>query len=461
MTLVVDAPDRYEAERRYILDVVLSDWLGLDWRLNLEPRADVRIRMDGAAPGPAVVLPDVLFATPAEEWLRPSSLPSEPLAVAPVDGTGLPILFGSPDATRTAVTRGPDEIRLELDVFGTAFFMLSRYEEAVVEERDGFGRFPAASALATRAGFLRRPVVDACVELLWSALAEAWPGLRRRERAYGVIVSHDVDDPLSTLGRSPADIARQLGADLISRREPKLALRRAASLVASRRGDHRLDPYNTFDFLMEASERNGLTSAFYFLAPREPTPQDGPYRLEDPWIGELVERIHRRGHEIGLHASFETFRDPGRTRDEFERLRALAARLGVQQERWGGRQHYLRWANPVTWRNWDSAGLDYDTTLAFADAVGFRTGTSHAFRVFDLEQRRALALRERPFQVMDVTLFTYMALSEADAHAAVAEVATECRRYGGSLGLLWHNSVLPSARQKRWYETMLAAATRR
>jgi hypothetical protein len=62
---------------------------------------------------------------------------------------------------------------------------------------------------------------------------------------------------------------------------------------------------------------------------------------------------------------------------------------------------------------------------------------------------------------MDVTLFTYMALSEADAHAAVAEIAAECRRYGGSLGLLWHNSVLPSARQKRWYETMLAAATRR
>ena len=151
MTLVVDAPDRYEAERRYILDVVLSDWLGLDWRLNVEPRADVRIRLDGAAPGPAVVLPDVLFATPAEEWLRPSSLPSEPLGVAPVDGTGLPVLFGSPDATRTPVTHGPDEIRVAVDVFGTAFFMLSRYEEAVVEERDAFGRFPAASSLAARA----------------------------------------------------------------------------------------------------------------------------------------------------------------------------------------------------------------------------------------------------------------------------------------------------------------------
>jgi hypothetical protein len=468
MTLVVEAPDRYEAERRYILDVILSDWLSLDWRLEVGDRSDVRIRADGDASGRSVVLPDVLFATAPDDWLAAASLPSEPLHVAAVDGASsaalragerLPVLFGARPAPPALLSHTAEGSRVEVDVFGAAFFMLTRYEEVVVADRDEFGRFAAASSLAARAGFLRTAIVDAYADLLWSALTHVWPRLERRRRAYGVIVSHDVDDPLSTLGRRPADIARQLAADVIARRDLRLALRRGRSLVAGRRGNHRLDPYNTFDFMMDVSDRNGLTSAFYFLAPFAPTPQDGPYRIDDPWIGALIGHIHRRGHEVGLHGSFHSYDDPKRTQDEFSRLRAVAERHGVRQERWGGRQHYLRWANPLTWRNWNDAGLSYDTTVAYADAVGFRTGTSHPYRVFDLEARRALELRELPFQVMDVTLFSYMALSAGDAHAAVMEIAAECRRHGGSLGILWHNSAMPSDRQRRWYASMIGAVS--
>ena len=86
-----------------------------------------------------------------------------------------------------------------------------------------------------------------------------------------------------------------------------------------------------------------------------------------------------RGHEVGFHAGFGTFRDAERTAEEFARLRGIAEREGVRQDRWGGRQHYLEWANPDTWRNWDEAGLDYDCTLAFSEAVGFRTGTCHEY----------------------------------------------------------------------------------
>ena len=43
MTLVIDAPASYEPERRYILDVVLTGWLGLDYELRLQDRTDVRL----------------------------------------------------------------------------------------------------------------------------------------------------------------------------------------------------------------------------------------------------------------------------------------------------------------------------------------------------------------------------------------------------------------------------------
>jgi hypothetical protein len=58
---------------------------------------------------------------------------------------------------------------------------------------------------------------------------------------------------------------------------------------------------------------------------------------------------------------------------------------------------------------------------------------------------------------MDRTLFDYMRLSPRDAEQAVLEVASECRRAKGTLTLLWHNSTLPRAAQRRWYEELTAA----
>jgi hypothetical protein len=443
VTLLVEARAAYEPERRYILEVVLGEWLGLDWELRAADRDEVRIGLAEDPDGRSVLVPDVLFATRPEDWLTVASLP--PMRSA----NDLPILYGAAPAQ-------PGLQRLEVDVFGSAFFMLTRYEELVVDERDGFGRFPAASSVAARGGFLGIPIVDAYVELLWDALQRTWPRLQRRPRAFEVLLTHDVDDPLATLDHGPRDIARQLAGDVVRRHDPRLALRRARSLL----GDRRLDPNNTFDFLMDVSERHGLRSAFYFLAHRDTGPRDGAYLFEDPWVRALVGHIARRRHEIGLHPSWCTYRDAARTREELERLQRVAEAEGVDQDEWGGRQHFLRWANPDTWRNWEAAGLSYDSTLGYADAVGFRTGTCHPYRVYDLRERQPLRLREMPFQIMDVTLLSSMGLAPDAAQRAVLDIAAECRRYGGRLGLLWHNNtLLRSAREKRWYENLIAAVS--
>lgn len=470
MTLVIEAPGAYEPERRYILDVVLADRLGLDWRLELQERRDVRIALEDDADGRCLALPDVLFGTPPEAWLTPSSLPAAPLAWRPVPGLAsgalspgqsLPVLYGAIPEHDGLLRLGPATIELSVDIFGSCFFMLSRYEERAVATRDEYGRFPAASSIAQREGFLGLPVADAYVELLWSALRHLWPRLERKPRRFRIALTHDVDDPLASLGRGPGALTRQLGADALVRRDPALMARRLRSWTAMARGDHRLDPYNTFDFLMDVSERHELVSAFYFLATDGAgSPHDPPYTLEHPWVASLLGHVHRRGHEVGYHAGFATYRDPERTQAEFDRLRQAAERSGVEQAVWGGRQHYLRWENPSTWSNWDRAGLDYDATLAYADQIGFRAGTCHDFRAFHLLERRPLRLRERPFQVMDGTLFAYMGLSPDAALAAAVALAGECRRYGGTFSVLWHNSVLLTARQKRWYERLVRTVSR-
>ena len=467
--LVVGLPGGYSVERRYVLGVVLGEWLGVQWRAEKHPHPDVRIGRDGD--DRVVTLPDVLFATDEARWLTASALPREPLPRRSVGEVGagvltareqLPVLFGSPTGDdRPLAELDPPGVRVHVDVFGSAFAMLTRYEEALPGGRDGYGRFPASAALAVRADLLRLPLVDAYVELLRAALCHLWPDLPTARHDYRVLLTHDVDDPLSTLGRSRPLLARQLAGDLVRRRDPGLLVRRARALADARRGRLDRDPHNTFDFLMTVSERHGVRSAFYFLSHNDVDPRGGPFDLVDhPWVGELMGRVHRRGHEIGFHGGLGTFRDRERTAAEFAHLRAVAERAGVRQEVWGGRQHYLQWANPDTWRNWDEAGLAYDCTLAFSEVVGFRTGTCREYPVFDLVARRPLALRERPFQVMDVSLFGHMGLKPDAAYAAVVDIARACHRFRGDLGILWHNDeVLRTARQKRWYAELIAAVT--
>jgi Family of unknown function (DUF7033) len=454
-TLVVSAPPRFEAERRYILGHILGDRLGLEWRLEPSPGADVEIGVDDDAAGGRVVMPDVLFGIDPALWLTPASLPRRPLRWLPLGRERLPLLYAPSPPPRALLT----DDGLGVDVFGSSFFMLTRYEELVGQPRDQYGRFPAAASLAHTAGFLGLPVVDAYVELLWQALRRRWPRLERKPHRYRVALTHDVDRPLSFLGRGVRGRARQLARDAIVQRDPRLMMQRVRSWSGIRRGDHQLDPDNTFDFLMDVSERHGLASAFYFLATDNVSFIDGYYTLDYPWIRSLLVTIDRRDHEIGYHGGFETYRDAQRTKTEFQRLQETTVQLGIQRGIWGGRQHYLRWEVPVTWANWEAAGLAYDSSVTFADHVGFRAGTAHEYPVFHLSERRPLRLRERPLTVMDATLLTAMDLSPDAAMQTTLDLAATCRRYEGTFTLLWHNSQLQSARNRAWYEQLVAGLT--
>jgi hypothetical protein len=213
---------------------------------------------------------------------------------------------------------------------------------------------------------------------------------------------------------------------------------------------------NTFDTIMDISESHVLKSAFYFLAGRDSS-MDGDYALTHPAIARLMRRIHDRGHEIGYHGSYCTYRDSGRTAREASALKEAAGRLGIEQDAWGGRQHYLRWSAPATWRNYADAGLDYDTTLSYADHAGFRCGTCHPYPVFDVERDRALKLVEYPLTAMECSVLDerYMNLPRDEALRYMLKLKQACRKHGGVFTLLWHNSRLVDPAEVELYKLVL------
>jgi peptidoglycan/xylan/chitin deacetylase (PgdA/CDA1 family) len=464
MTLLIQAPNDRLPERRYVFDVVFSEWLGFDYDLATHDAPVVSVRLAGDPTATTLRVPDLFLATPDEAWLTERSMPTPPFAVLRADPSTagdrasnrpLPVLFGEPGTSTQGWHPAPDGVVLTVDVFGTVFFMLSRYEEVVRRARDWHGRFPATAAVAGAGGFVDRPIADDYVDLLWSIMRRLWPRLERRASVFQLRLTHDVDQPWAVAGQPAGRVAKSLAADLFRRHDPSLAARRVRAVldVPAGRVDH--DPFGRFESFMDISERHGLRSAFYFQAGGRPQDVDFRYVATDPRIIALLRRIHERGHEVGLHTSYVSHLSPDRTRSELDALIAACDEAGFTESAWGVRQHFLRFETPLTWRIQNEAGLAYDSSLGFADDFGFRAGTCRAFPVYDLLDRRSLALRERPLQVMDTTFVEYLHLDLDAAAGRIRAIVDQCRAHRGQAVLLYHNNTLPGARFERHYRELI------
>ena len=453
---LVKAPYYCREEFDYAVNVVLGEFLGLSWERIVSDNDAITITTSSGVQ--TLNLNNDFFKRIYKSPLTADSLPELPLQEMEIKlgNTGcnlvehtVPVLYGKP-----GLWRQDQNINIEVDIFGSVFFMLSRYEEAVVKEKDAHGRFPVKESVAYKSGFFSRPLVDEYVEILWACLKALWPRVERKRRSYRLLLTHDVDHPFVAYGKSWAKILRNIGGDVVRRKDLALPFNRIRCRM---KNDPDIDPANTFDFLMDVSESYGLRSEFYFLVEHK-MPLDGSsYSLKSMPITKLLVNIHNRGHRIGFHGSYSSFNMPEQIKMEFEKLVSAVSTLGINQESWGGRQHYLRFTNPITWQGWEDAGLDYDSTLGFADTIGFRCGTCHEFHVFNIETKKKLHLRERPLVCMDVSLGniddprTY----SPDLIERVVNVADLCKLFDGTFVLLWHNDHLITTAQRRLYRDIV------
>jgi peptidoglycan/xylan/chitin deacetylase (PgdA/CDA1 family) len=460
--LLIDVPPEAPAERDYALSVLFDDWLGIPYTVRVvEGLNETHVLLASDPDGVRIVLPDVLLAR-RTAFLSPASLPPAELPTVDLPewaGTGgrLPLLFSTGSGTDDLVRRREDRFELRLDVLGSLLFMLTRYEEYVqVAGRDEHGRFPATASVLASSGWLRWPIVDMYVDMFAALLRLAWPGIELAPSGgQPLLVEHDVDHPSSSMRWHGLQRARIVAGDLLRRRDPGLAARRARSFLDPTAGISRFDPFNTYDFLMRASESAGIASTFFFLTRDTELPFGSRYRLDDGWVRPLMAEIADRGHHIGLHGSYPSWDDASRLAEEWAALEHACRGLPAGVLRRTIRQHFLRWQAGVTWRAQDAAGLAIDETLCFADSIGYRAGTARSFPAYDLGERRRLALRIQPLHVMDQTLLGYMALDPEEALAGVVELSRRTRRYGGSLSILWHNSTLVTGQVRAFYLRML------
>lgn len=445
--LLITIPKNYELERRYILLVIFKEFLGLDFEIQLADRHDVLISLDN---GNQLIVADGLFMTHPGQWLQPKSLPKQPLNVWNLANCNLiattvnfciPVIYGDDPNDPNFFHKSETEIYLGIDIFGSAFFMLTRYEEVVKSDLDRFGRFPVTSSVVFQENFLDRPIINEYIEILWACLHQLLPKLQRSHREFQLKLTHDVDQPFELYPFHVKQWMRRLGGDLLIRHNIKLATSLAINGCKSVLNLPYEDRLDTFDWLMDRSEEIGVKSAFYFIAGHSIS--DPRYDIKDLKICDLINKIILRGHEVGLHPSYDTYLNPEKLLLEANTLRhILKERFNIQLPI-GGRQHYLRWKAPDTWQHWEDAGLVYDSSVGLAEHSGFRSGICYEYSTFNLITRQQLKLKEYPLIVMDCSMsFDSGNFDCAKAVMNIVHLKNICKLFNGNFILLWHNNQL-------------------
>ena len=310
------------------------------------------------------------------------------------------------------------------DELAEAFFHLARIEEDGAP-RDEHGRFRAvASCLAP---------LDPPLERLRARLGVE---PRRHDGArFAVALTFDVDSVRRWTRIGVRGAAARLKDDLLHRRAGAAA-REATGLALA--PVHRLrgtDPNWRFEEIVERTAHLGAAGATFFVLGGHRDRHDGSspetYERLRP---ALVQTLSAADAEIALHGSYRAAENAAVLAEEKRVLEALGASIC------GQRFHYLRVDPQRNLSSVAAAGLRYDSSLGFSDAIGFRAGIARPFRPWDSEHDRPLELVEVPLAVMDVTLAEprYLGLSARAAWPCLDGLLDWAAANGAAFAILWH-----------------------
>lgn len=279
-----------------------------------------------------------------------------------------------------------------------------------------------------RDGWLARPIIDEHVAWLRAALDRAVLGIELRSERFAYRPSIDIDIAYAHAHKGVVRWWGGLARQVIEGRFDDLRDRLRVAAGAR-------DPFDTYDHILDLFHRlDG--AADVFIPCGDPGPYDRHNDVRLPGMRRLVKRLGRAAR-IGLHPSHAGGQDIDRLRAEKHRLEEVLDAPVTHS-----RHHYLRIDLPGTYRLLVEAGIEHDHSMAFADAPGFRAGTSRPFSAYDLERDEALPLTVHPFAVMEHTFDRYLPCSAAEAFAMVRPIIEATRAANGVLVTNAHNHTL-------------------
>jgi hypothetical protein len=321
-----------------------------------------------------------------------------------------------------------------IDIFLNVFFHFSRYEEKwrhFTEET----ATDHSSSILSRYHNLNVPVVDVLISYLDVIIRERikqdkkivvrvlpWPG----GEDMGVAFTHDVD---ITRGVNLKTRAVKKGEGYLQKLLGKPQILADAKMEIN---DKDKKSWN-FPELIDHYKTKKWEATFFFIA-KIMEGRHLRYNVFSNKFRKLFKSLINGGHEIALHPSKYSFDRPRYYRDEKRKLENAS---GVKIN--GMRQHYLRAKYPRLWIFAERAALAYDSSLGYNFQAGFRAGTAHPFKTYDVFDDKPLSLIE-----FSLHLFEYNLPGSGEdivqSKSTISELVNEVSKYNGLLVSLLHPS---------------------
>ena len=316
------------------------------------------------------------------------------------------------------------------DLFAASFYMASRYEEYLPFTPDEHGRFPAKESIASRLGFLEKPVVNFWAKALLERLKTDYPLLESKPKyKYDFIPTYDIDIAFAYKSKG---MFRNLGGWLRDIQKMNLPKAKERFSVLLKR---KKDPYDTFQYQFDLQKKHELHPIYFFPV--------GDYGAYDKNIApdrfgyrHLIQSISDQA-DVGLHPSYRSNEDQGAFIREKNNLIEMTKRPIIRS-----RQHYLKLKFPETYENLIDHNINKDYSMGYPDALGFRAGLASSFLFYDLSREMRTVLRVYPFAMMDVTFRFYLKLNQEESLLRIRQLIREVHRVDGVLISIWHNNSL-------------------
>ena len=332
----------------------------------------------------------------------------------------IPILFPNPEQT---------PCDLGYDIFSSAFYLTSRYEEYLPFLEDRHGRFEADQSLAYQNGFLEKPVIDIYAQQLKEILVSKFSFLEIPPKQYTYIPTYDIDIAYAYKGKGISRNILAFTKDILNLKFKNL-VKRIRVLTNKEK-----DPFNTYEFQLNIQKTYNLKPIYFFLA-AEYGPLDKNISTQSRFFEVLLKTLGDYA-ETGVHPSFASNYKVKLLKKEIEIVSNI-----LNNPIKNSRQHFLKLHFPQTYEQLIKHNIYKDYTMGYASHVGFRAGTCTPFYFFNLATESETRLKVFPFAVMDGTLKDYMKLSNQDSLQLIKELIDEVKNVNGTFISLWHNESL-------------------
>ena len=270
------------------------------------------------------------------------------------------------------------------DLFGAAFFLLSRYKEQSLNvQPDLHGRFPDEQHFDDKE-FRETPLIEYWVEVIRKELHSL--GLVCKKHEAIASFSVDWDNPTAYLHKGIWRQTASMVGDLVSGKWQKI--RERFQVISGQIPD----PYDNLGSRIPMELLKGR-QIFFWLG--NYGKHDKGLSFQNQWYRNQIRNLSKEMRP-GLHPSYASFTKPELILEEKKRLEEI-----LDQEIIASRFHFLRFRIPQSYRILEEAGIKEDYSMGFSGFPGFRAGTALPFRWFDLEKNRIGGLTIHPFSVMD------------------------------------------------------------